>query len=236
MKTILLRYRIYIDIYIRTHIYYLDICVCIYSISSHVIWKLETFIEGNIRNIAHWTMIHQSPSKEASWDLTRFSQLPSAVLSYFLESHWQPGISSLPKMIWVLDKTRSCKAPNLGCRGLSHLVFWYLSKRLHKTWCVSQSVVEMTPAAHSRTLLNYPNSFHSGMFKVPQNLMQIHCFTCSVILNAMATQYMCSLKGVYHLHWRAQWSCHCSHMCIPVHSPWLPDPISVAQAILLLYQ
>ena len=33
-----------------------------------------------------------------------------------------------------------------------------------------------------------------------QNLMQIRCCTCSVILNAMATQYTCSLSGVYHLH------------------------------------
>ena len=29
-----------------------------------------------------------------------------------------------------------------------------------------------------------------------QNLMQIHCSTCSVILNAMDTQYTCSLNGV----------------------------------------
>ena len=52
-----------------------------------------------------------------------------------------------------------------------------------------------------------------------QNLMQIHCSTCSVILNAMATQCTCSLNGVYCPHWLVQWSCHCSYMRIPVHSP-----------------
>ena len=53
-----------------------------------------------------------------------------------------------------------------------------------------------------------------------QNLMQIHCSTCSVILNVTATQYTCSLNSVYCPHWLVQWRCHCSHMCIPVHCPW----------------
>ena len=60
-----------------------------------------------------------------------------------------------------------------------------------------------------------------------QNLMQIHCSTCSVILNVRATKYTCSLNGVYHPHWLVQWSGHCSFMCIPVHSPWLPGYIDV---------
>ena len=68
-----------------------------------------------------------------------------------------------------------------------------------------------------------------------QNLMQIHCFTCSVILNVTATQYTCSLNGVYHPHWLVQWSCHCSHMHIPVHSPWLAAYINVTNSILVIY-
>ena len=51
-----------------------------------------------------------------------------------------------------------------------------------------------------------------------QNLMQIHCSTCSVILNVMATQYICSLNSVYSPHWLVYWSHHCSCMHIPVHS------------------
>ena len=43
-----------------------------------------------------------------------------------------------------------------------------------------------------------------------QNLTQIHCSTCSVIMNAMTTQYTCSLNGVYDPHWLVQWSCHFS--------------------------
>ena len=39
-----------------------------------------------------------------------------------------------------------------------------------------------------------------------QNLMQIHCSTHSVILNANVTQYTCSLNGIYHPHWLVQWS------------------------------
>ena len=40
--------------------------------------------------------------------------------------------------------------------------------------------------------------------------------TCSVSLNATATQYTCSLYGIYRPHWLVQWSCHCSLMGIPV--------------------
>ena len=66
-----------------------------------------------------------------------------------------------------------------------------------------------------------------------QNLMQIYCSTCSVIFNVMATQYTCSLNGIYCPHWLVQWSHHCSHMCIPVYSPWLPGYINVMQTLLL---
>ena len=67
-----------------------------------------------------------------------------------------------------------------------------------------------------------------------QNLMQTCCSPCSVILNVTATQYTCSLNGLYHPHWLVQWSHHCSHMRIPVHSPWLPGFIDVTQTILVI--
>ena len=54
------------------------------------------------------------------------------------------------------------------------------------------------------------------------SLMQICCSTHSVILNAVATQYTCSLNSVYCSHWLVQWSHHFSCMCILVHSLWLP--------------
>ena len=64
--------------------------------------------------------------------------------------------------------------------------------------------------------------------------MQTRCSTCSVILNAIATQYTCSLGGVYHPHRLVQRSHHCSCMRIPVHAPWLPGYISVTQTILII--
>ena len=57
--------------------------------------------------------------------------------------------------------------------------------------------------------------------------MQIHC--CTFILNVTATQYTCSLKGVYRPHWWVQRSHPCSQMRVPVHSPWLPLYINVSQ-------
>ena len=59
-------------------------------------------------------MMPQSPSKQAPWDLTQFSQSPSAALSYFPEFHQWSEISSLSKVILVLGKARSHRAPNLG--------------------------------------------------------------------------------------------------------------------------
>ena len=68
-----------------------------------------------------------------------------------------------------------------------------------------------------------------------QNLMQIHPSICSVIFNAIATQYTCALKSLHSPHWLVvQWSHHCSFMSIPVHSPWLPSDINVTQAILII--
>ena len=67
-----------------------------------------------------------------------------------------------------------------------------------------------------------------------QNLMQICCSTHLVFLNVTATPYTYSLSGIYCPHWLVQWSRHCSHMCIPVHSPWLPGYIDVTQTILTL--
>ena len=65
-----------------------------------------------------------------------------------------------------------------------------------------------------------------------ENMMQIRCSAHSVILNAAATLYTCSLNGVYRPHWLVEWGGG-SHMRIPVHSPWLPGYIDVTQTILV---
>ena len=69
------------------------------------------------------------------------------------------------------------------------------------------------------SLLNHPNSFHGGMFK------------------------LCHFEwGSHTVHRLTQWhlpppltstvKLSCSHIHIPVHSPWLPGYISVVQTIL----
>ena len=116
----------------------------------------------------------------------------------------------------------------------------FRQKSLHETWCMSRCMLWwscQSPVAHSCRFLNHPNSFHGGMFIcLMRNLMQICCSTQSIILNVTATQYTCSLNDVYPRppHWLIQWSRHCSHMHIPVHSPWLPGYIDVAQTILVI--
>ena len=104
-----------------------------------------------------------------SWALTQFSQSPSAAPSYFPEFLWQFEISSLSKVILVLRKARSCRAPNLGCRGAetpgSFDVLPKNSMRCDAWVGVLLWWSCRSPAAHSCSLLNHLNSFHGGMFK-----------------------------------------------------------------------
>ena len=67
-----------------------------------------------------------------------------------------------------------------------------------------------------------------------QTLMQICCSTRSVILNVMPAQYTRSLNGIYCPHWLVKWSHHCSRVCIPFYSLWLPGYVDVAQTILII--
>ena len=96
-----------------------------------------------------------------------------------------------------------------------------------------------SPVAHSCSLLNHPTFWVIQIVSTEEcsslthNLMRIRCFTCSAILNAMATQYTCSLNAIYYPHWLVQWSHHCLHMYILAHSPWLPGYIDVIQTVLV---
>ena len=90
-----------------------------------------------------------------------------------------------------------------------------------------------SPVAHCCSLPNHPDSFHRGMFKLKAKF-DADSLLYSVILNVMATQYTCSLNGIYHPHCLVQWSPHCSRMCIPAHSPELPAYIDGAETALIL--
>ena len=154
-------------------------------------------------------------------------------------------------MVWNLfpfkgdfsfEESQKSQAANLGCRGawspgwFDVLFAKILCKRFDAwagalLWWSCQS-----PVAHSCGLLNYANSFCGGMFKLnakfDADLLLYSLY--SLILNVMATQYTCSLNGVYCSHWLVLWSHHYSHICIPVHSPWLPGYTDVTCTILVI--
>ena len=94
---------------------------------------------------------------------TPLLELPSATLSCFPQSHQQFEISSLSKVILVLGKARSLRAPNLGCRGLSHLGDFMFHQKLcprRDAWVSMLSWWScQSPVAHSCRLLSHLNTF-----------------------------------------------------------------------------
>ena len=107
--------------------------------------------------------------------------------------------------------------------------FWPPLKHLYHTFiCVA--LIASSPKAF--WIIWIVSSEECSSLK--QNLINILCSTHSVILNAMATWYTSSLRGVYCPHSLAQWNRHCSHMCIPVHSPWLLDYVDAMQTVLII--
>ena len=151
-------------------------------------------------------------------------------------------------MVWNLfpfkgnfsfGEVRSYRAPNLGCGGAeSPGWFGVLPKNsaqdvIHEcVCCLDEADIHQLPIVAAFWIIQIVSM--EEFSSLTQNLMQIHCSTCSVILNLMTTQYTRSLNGVHSPHWLVQWCHHCSHMCIPVHSPWLPGYINVAQCVLII--
>ena len=123
--------------------------------------------------------------------------------------------------------------------GLSHLGNLMFHQK-NSAWdmmheqehCCSEAANHQLPIAAAFWIIQ--NSFCREMSKLNPKFDSVHCSTLSVTLNATATQYMCLLNSTYRPHWLAQWSRHCSHMCIPVHSPWLPGYVDGAQTILYI--
>ena len=109
-----------------------------------------------------------SPLQSRYLGISQFSQLLSAALSYFPESHPWSEISSLSKVVLVSGKARSHRAPNLGCRRCwITWVIWYFTKKLWTRCDVWAGTLfwwsYQSPVAHSCDLLNHLNS--RGMFK-----------------------------------------------------------------------
>ena len=129
-------------------------------------------------------MTPQPPSKQAPWDLTQFSQSPSADPSYFPKSHWWAEISSLLKVTLVLGKARSHRAPNLGCRELSYLGDLIFSPKKSAQDMMHEQAHCRDEAAHRQSPIAAAFwiswiVFMEECSSLMQNLMQIRCSTNS---------------------------------------------------------
>ena len=142
-------------------------------------------------------------------------------------------------MILITGKARSNGTPNLGSKG-AELPGWFdVSTKnsaqdvMHEqAYCSDEATSHQLPIAAAFWIIWIVSmEVCSSLMK---NLMQIHCFTYSVILNMTATQYICWLSSIYSPHWLEQWSLHCSHMLIAAQSPWLPGYIGVVQTFLII--
>ena len=160
-----------------------------YEKYRHLLKKIQ-----DTKNIGHRTMIPQSPSKQAPWDLTRFSQTPSAAHHIFL--NLIRGLKSLPFQrrfqFWEKPEVAGCQIWAAG--RLSHLGdFMFHQKTLHETGCMSRCIVMMKlpitscPSAVAFCIIQIVSREECS--SLTQNLIQICCSTCSVILNVMASQY-----------------------------------------------
>ena len=136
----------------------------------------------------------------------------------------------------VLGKARNCRVPNVGCRRAESPGWFDVSPKNSTRDVMHEQAIYCEEAANHwlPIAVAFWIAFLEECPSLMQNLMQIHCSIHSVILNATATQYTCSLNGIYCPNWVVKWSLYCSHMLIPVHSPWLPGYIDVTQTILVL--
>ena len=145
----------------------------------------------------------------------------------------------LSKVILVLGKARCHRVTNMGCSGAESPGWFDVSPKnsardvMHeRARCHDEAASHQLPTAAAFCIIWVVSVEECS--SLMQNVMQIHCSTRSVILNAVATQYTCSLNSVYCLHWLVQWSHHFSCMHIPVHSPWLLRYMGVTQTILII--
>ena len=163
----------------------------------------------------------------------------SAAPSYFPESHQH--LKSLPfqRRFWFGERPEVTGHQIWAVAGLSHLGDLMFCQKIsgrdvmhEQVCCCDEAANHQLPIVVAFWIIWIVSV--EGCSNFTQNLMQIHCSTCSVIFNVMATQCTCSLNGIYRPHWLVQWSHHCSRMCIPVHSPWLPAYINVVQTIFII--
>ena len=199
---------------------------------------MGTLTEEDTRYKKHCTQDNDASIPfQVPWDLTQFSQSPSVAPWHFPESHWWFEISPLSKVILVLVPARSRRVPNLGCRGdKSPGWFDVLTKTVSDVThegahCRDESNHRLPITAAFWIIRTVPTDECSSLM---QNLMQNCCSPHAITLNATATQYTCSLNGIYSPHWPVHWCSHCSRMHIPIHSPWLQGCTNTAETVLVI--
>ena len=166
----------------------------------------------------HLGTSHSSPSISSTVQNTEKSSVVMAISwsVLFPECHWRSEISAFSKVILVLGKASSHRAPNLGCRAAESTGWFDVSPEnsagdiMHEwSCCPDKAANHHLPIAVAFWIIQMVSGEECS--SLTQNLMLIHCSTGSVILNVMATQYTSSLNGVYHPYWLIQLSLHCSH-------------------------
>ena len=129
-------------------------------------------------------------------------------LAHRIFLNFTDGLIFLPFQKWflVLGKAKSHRAPNPGCRR-AELPGWFDILPKNSAWDVMHEQVHCCDEAANHRL---PRAAAFWLIQIVsmekcssliQNLMQIHCSTCSIILNAIVTQYTGSLNGIYLPHW-----------------------------------
>ena len=122
-------------------------------------------------------------------------------------------------MILVLGKARSCRVPNLGCRG-AESTGWFDVLPKSSVWDVIYEQVHCRDEAANHQLLIAAGFWIIRIVSIEEcsSLMQIWCRFIALFAQLFWmrwSQYTCSLNGIYHPQWLVQWSHHCPHM----HSP-----------------
>ena len=195
------------------------------KVSSHVLWKRETFVEEDTRHKKHCTQDNDTSVPFKVGTVGPHTVLPITISCPVVFS-W------ISWMLWNLfpfqgdfDFGKSQMwAPNLGCSGgWVTWVLWCFTKKLcmrRDAWAGTLSWWScQSPAAHSCSLLNQPSSFHEGIFKLNAKcdadswLYLFSHFECDSHTVHMLTQWRLSAP----LTSTVKSSFFTQH--IPVHSP-----------------
>ena len=171
------------------------------KVSSHVIWEVETFIEEDTRYKKWCTQDNDASVPFKVGTLGPHTVLPIAIAALwdFPDSHQWSEISSLSKVILVLGKARSCRAPNLRFSEAEPPGWFDVSPKTsargvmrERPCCCDEATNHQLPRAAAFWIIWTVSLEECSCLM--QNLIKIHCSTHPVILNTMATQYTCSFK------------------------------------------